>query len=521
VSITKKTIILGLLFAVFGVSSAHGITQTWTWTGGGTDNNWTTTLNWTATIPGTAPASGGFENFGGSTRLTPYNNENNLHSNGIMFESGASAFTLTGNGISMAGAAGIANDSSSTQTVGMAITLTVSQQFSATDGPLVFSGLIDGAYNLMLVGPSSITLGAVGSLTPLSSLTATGGPVTIASITASGNVDFRGSTAVQLGSDPTVQSTGGNVIFGTATFQGNGNSLTLAAAATVTLDGALSGFDSLSVTANTLMLNGGGVTTAGDQIYSATVQQGADTTLTSLTGSLNLPAIQGNSHSLTLSTANTATLNGALSCLDSLSVIANTLMLNGGGVTTAGDQIYSATVQQGADTTLTSTGGGNVILHAIDGNNNKLIVSTAGMVTFNGAVSEVATLDVTGSVVNNNNIQVASGETLEFFGPVVNYGTIDAFYGTVIFHSTINNQGTIITSNCPPIITSIEAIGQDIHISFTTCSNVPYEVDFNPDLVSGSWTPMTNLTATSTLTTVIDSGATVLPKRFYRAGVLP
>jgi hypothetical protein len=251
------------------------------------------------------------------------------------------------------------------------------------------------------------------------------------------------------------------------------------------------------------------------------VQQGADTTLTSLTGSLNLPAIQGNSHSLTLSAANTATLNGALSGLDSLSVIANTLMLNGGGVTTAGDQIYSATVQQGADTTLTSTGGGNVILHAIDGNNNKLIVSTAGMVTFNGAVSEVATLDVTGSVVNNNNIQVASGETLEFFGPVVNYGTIDAFYGTVIFHSTINNQGTIITSNCPPIITSIEAIGQDIHISFTTCSNVPYEVDFNPDLVSGSWTPMTNLTATSTLTTVIDSGATVLPKRFYRAGVLP
>jgi hypothetical protein len=146
-------------------------------------------------------------------------------------------------------------------------------------------------------------------------------------------------------------------------------------------------------------------------------------------------------------------------------------------------------------------------------------VSTSGTVTFNGEVAGVIMLDVTGSVVNNSIIQAPSGTTLEFRGPVVNFGTINAFYGTVRFHSSVINHGTIITSNCPPIITSIEAIGPDMQIDFTTCSNVPYVVDYNTDLVTGTWTPLTNLTATSSLTTVIDSGAAVLPKRFYRAGI--
>jgi hypothetical protein len=517
----KKTVILGLLFAVFGVSSAHGITQTWTWTGGGTDNNWMTTSNWTATIPGSAPANGGFEDFGGSTRLTPYNNENNLHSNGIMFESGASAFTLTGNGISMEGAAGIANDSSSTETVGMAITLTVSQQFSATDGPLVFSSTIDGAYNLMLFGPFSITLGAVGGVTPLNNLTATGGPVTIASITASGNVDFSGSTAVQLGSDPTVQSTGGNVNFGTATFQGNGNSLMLSAATTVTLDGALSGVDSLTVTGLTFVAAGGAVTTTGDQTYGATVSVANPATFTSSGGNIIFhEPVQGNGNSLMLSAAATVTLDGALSGVDSLTVSGLTVTVAGGAVTTTGDQTFTATVSVANPATFTSSGG-NIIFHEpVQGNGNSVTLAAAGMVTFNGPVTAVHTLDVTGSFVNNSTIQVPSGATLELFGPAVNNGTIDAFYGTVIFHSTFSNYGTIITSNCPPIITSIAAIGPDIQISFTTCSNVPYEVDYDTDLVSGTWTPMTNLTAISTNTTVIDSGAALLPKRFYRAGLV-
>jgi hypothetical protein len=295
----------------------------------------------------------------------------------------------------------------------------------------------------------------------------------------------------------------------------------LSAAATVTLDGALSGVDSLTVSGLTVTVAGGAVTTTGDQTYGATVAEAGPTTLTSSGGNIIFhEPVQGNGNSLMLSAAATVTLDGALSGVDSLTVSGLTVTVAGGAVTTTGDQTFTATVSVANPATFTSSGG-NIIFHEpVQGNGNSVTLAAAGMVTFNGPVTAVHTLDVTGSFVNNSTIQVPSGATLELFGPAVNNGTIDAFYGTVIFHSTFSNYGTIITSNCPPIITSIAAIGPDIQISFTTCSNVPYEVDYDTDLVSGTWTPMTNLTAISTNTTVIDSGAALLPKRFYRAGLV-
>jgi hypothetical protein len=68
-----------------------------TWNGGAAlSNNWTNGNNW---VSGTAPVANNVLFFSGSTRLT--NNDNNFTAgtqfNGITFNAGAGAFTLSGN----------------------------------------------------------------------------------------------------------------------------------------------------------------------------------------------------------------------------------------------------------------------------------------------------------------------------------------------------------------------------------------------------------------------------------------
>src|ERR1035437_7207114 len=147
-SLMKKAIIAGLLFTGFGVSLAHGIQLTWTWTGAGPNDNWTTVTNWTS-LAGGVPPSGGIVQFAGSTRLTPSNDLNNLQISALNFLSEAGSFVLHGNGITVgfgAGPGGIANVSTQIQTITMPVTLATDQLFFAASGPLVFAD-IEGAHN--------------------------------------------------------------------------------------------------------------------------------------------------------------------------------------------------------------------------------------------------------------------------------------------------------------------------------------------------------------------------------------
>jgi hypothetical protein len=68
-------------------------------------------------------------------------------------------------------------------------------------------------------------------------------------------------------------------------------------------------------------------------------------------------------------------------------------------------------------------------------------------------------------------------------------------------------------------ITSLVIIGSDVKISFTTTNGVSYSVDYNNDLVTGSWNTLTNnITGTGGIVTIMDSGAAELLRRFYRIG---
>lgn len=112
--------------AVWIATDAHGQSQH-TWTGGGGDNNWSTTANWTNAI---RPDGNDIIHFAGSTRLS---NNNNLNTDGgstfnsfrVFFDSGAGAFTLSGNLMKFFDFGGaraqIENDSTNLQTVNLRV----------------------------------------------------------------------------------------------------------------------------------------------------------------------------------------------------------------------------------------------------------------------------------------------------------------------------------------------------------------------------------------------------------------
>ena len=66
-------------------------------------------------------------------------------------------------------------------------------------------------------------------------------------------------------------------------------------------------------------------------------------------------------------------------------------------------------------------------------------------------------------------------------------------------------------------ITSLVIVGPDVKISFTTTNGVSYAVEDNSNLVTGSWSTLTNnIPGTGGIVTITDSGAAALPQRFYR-----
>src|SRR6185369_10327211 len=72
-----------------------------TWNGQGGDNNWSTGLNWSG---GMAPTAGSLLVFAGLTRLTPFNDlPAGTAVTGLTFAPTAGAFTLGGNGVTLAG----------------------------------------------------------------------------------------------------------------------------------------------------------------------------------------------------------------------------------------------------------------------------------------------------------------------------------------------------------------------------------------------------------------------------------
>ena len=111
----KNLIHIILLFVSFGVTAQSSYAGSATWNLNPTSSDWNTAVNWT---PATVPNSlGDIATFDNSNSTTVSISTTDTRVNGIVFNPGASAFTITANGNSLViGDGGITNNSGVTQT---------------------------------------------------------------------------------------------------------------------------------------------------------------------------------------------------------------------------------------------------------------------------------------------------------------------------------------------------------------------------------------------------------------------
>ncbi|MDP3907076.1 filamentous hemagglutinin N-terminal domain-containing protein, partial [Novosphingobium sp.] len=169
--------------------------------------------------------------------------------------------------------------------------------------------------------------------------------------------------------------------------------------------GANSALSSLAVSGTTQM-DGGSVTTNLTQDYTGAVTLGAGTVLkgTMATFGSTVDGAQG------LGIDGSAVFKGAVgatTALTSVSVAGSTIM-DGGSVKTTGLQSYDGSVVLGADTTLTSTGGGAInfgsTVDSDAGQTRALTTASTGVTTFAGrvgATDKLSTLTVNGLTTLN------------------------------------------------------------------------------------------------------------------------
>ena len=196
-------------------------------------------------------------------------------------------------------------------------------------------------------GPTAVNAGTV---------TATGSLTYQDTVTLLGNVEFKAPTVRMEGN-----FVGGNH---TATFTGN-------AVLGTSSTNSITGVTSLSVSGNATV-NAGTVTTTGTQTYSGNVSLSADVSLSATTVQID-GNVTGGSHDLSITGA--AVLGNAVG--DSLTGvgvldISSTANINAGTVRTSGSQTYDGGVTVSQNTTLSSTGAGDITF-------NSTIAGTSGL----------------------------------------------------------------------------------------------------------------------------------------------
>ena len=239
--------------------------------------------------------------FGGTNRLNPNNDYSAGRTYaGILFDSTAGAFTLTGNAITLNG--GITNDSTSDQTINLGIGLTGTQTVSnpSGKGKIVVNGIISGNGDLTKDGGGTLTLGAANTFTGTTWLS--NGVIILNDVNALQNSTLRhegaktltfgvagnntynignltgnsASTSIAMGGNTlSIGANGGNQSY-VGYLTGTGGSLTKVGIGTLTLSGTNTYTGVTTISAGTLALGAGGTLPSGTALAlgSATLDAG-------------------------------------------------------------------------------------------------------------------------------------------------------------------------------------------------------------------------------------------------------
>lgn len=250
-----------------------------TWNGGDADDsNWSSADNW----GGTAPTGNEILNFSGSTRLDPVNDITGYGGYRIFFSSGASAFTLSGNALTLydygGGSPKIENNSSNLQTINNNLTLDGTTggvvEINPVDGDLLLGGTLTLADNAILKiwgnnGKTVTFNGAIGQ-TGTSSLVLEQNSTVIlgADNTISGGITINAGT-LRVGNGGTTGTLGSGSVT-------NNSSLIFNRSNDLTVSNVISGSGSLSKQgAGTLTLSGSNSFTGAVTVNSGVLKFGS------------------------------------------------------------------------------------------------------------------------------------------------------------------------------------------------------------------------------------------------------
>ena len=144
------------------VAAAYALGSTQTWSGGGTNSNWTTPANWTG---GVAPVTNDSLVFAGSSVTNINDFSAGTVFGSLAFSAGSGAFTLGGNSVVLGG--NVTDSATVAQKVNLTLDLgSASRVFTVvTNGQLIVSQPISGAPGVVKDGPGTLTVSATNAYT--------------------------------------------------------------------------------------------------------------------------------------------------------------------------------------------------------------------------------------------------------------------------------------------------------------------------------------------------------------------
>gem|GEM_PF-5272250 len=400
------------------VTPPEVINAIFTWDGGGADNNITTAQNW---VGDTLPAANSDIIWAGTIRLN-VNVDVGGPARSYTFDNTAGAFVISGAAFSISN--GIINNSTATQTINNAATLTLAQTWSAASGNLVFGGTIDNGGFLLTINGASNT-SASGIISGTGGLTKSGA----GRLTLTGANTYSGVTTVSAGVLNLQNGTGlGTIAGGTIVTSG----------AALQLQGGIAvGNEALTLDGTGISADGALRNISGNNSWAGLITINSTTRINSDSGTLTLDVASGNA------------ITGSN----------DSLQFGGAGNITINDIIATGTG------TLTKDGTGTLILNAANTYTGATTVS-AGILNVRNAtglgttaagttVSNGATLQLQGGItVGSETLNIrgvgASGQN----GALVNvsgnnnYGGLITLAGATTFSSdsgllNLTNAGTI------------------------------------------------------------------------------
>lgn len=378
-----------------------------TWDGGGADNNSLTEANWNNDLYPWA-GSGSIMRFAGSTRTTPsITHTANSDFGSIYFNSGASAFTISGNALNINSL--IQNDSSNLQTISNNLALADNTTANAASGDMALGGVLSGSKTLTKSGGHELTLSGNNTFSGGVSQNASGGTLNI------NHNNALGSGTYTIASGNTFDNTSGgavtipnNVAINAATTFGGSNPLVVQG--TVNLGGANR---TLTVTSGLLTLDGQVTQSSGDRVLT---KAGAGTL--TLNGNNDHGGVTITGGLLNIGHANalgTGTFTPGANTFDNTSggalTVANAVSLNGNSTFVGTDSLEvggAVTLTGNRDLTVTAN---ELELSGAVGGAYTLTKEGAGTLTLSGNNSGLGAVTVSGGRLNVNNANALGSGT--------------------------------------------------------------------------------------------------------------